>query len=204
MRDSLADLLKKHAIASVLPSSVRPPVKVEPDAGQTTGFNEGKPQQLPSMGRSWTAVQDTHAHFVSKPLPPSKSGVLRFLIAGDLGTPSFPFHLRSLETGLVSSPELDHPAAARWKSIHIVRPPGPVVIEAGPAVDGAWGAFTEPVEVGMLSWLSGKLAKWWIVFAIGGAACMLAAAALGVLPDKRRDLFILNEDGAVVLSFPEQ
>jgi hypothetical protein len=200
----MAFFLKKPAIAKEMPSSIRPPVRVDVDAGQTTGFGEGAPEGLPEMGRSWNAEPDTAANFVSMPLPPSKAGVLRFLIAGDLGTPSFPFHLRSLETGLVSAPEIETAAAARWKTIHIVRPPGQVVIEAGPAVGDAWGAFTEPVEVGMLSWISGKLTKWWVLFAIAGGACMLAAAALSILPEKRREVFRLNEDGTVGLSSRDQ
>lgn len=202
-RAQLAQLLTNPAIASVMPASVRPPVPVSPDEEHTSGFSEGAPGDLPKEGRAWSASSGDGAHFVSLPLPPSRSGLLRFKIAGDLGTAAFPFHLRSLKTGVVSAPVVSVAAGERWKTVNIVRPDDPIVVEAGPSKDAAWGAFTEPVELGTLSWLAGKCAKNWWLFAFAGTACMLGAVLLGIIPAKRRDVFSLKEDGTVVLSSPD-
>lgn len=155
------------------------------------------------MGRAWGSTTQGEARFVSQPLPLSRSGVLRFRIAGDLGTPAFPFHLRSLKTGLTSAPTIDVAAGQRWKTVNIVRPADPVVIEAGPSTAPAWGAFTEPVELGMPAWIAGKIAKSWWMFAACGTVCMAAAAAVGMIREKRRETFSLKEDGTVVLSSPD-
>jgi len=200
VRSQLVEFLSNPAIASLMPASVRTPVRVESDESRLQHFAEGAPGGLPDAGRAWNATTRGDARFVSQPLPSSSTGVLRFKIAGDLGTPAFPFYLRSLKTGRTSVPVVDIAAGQRWKTVNIVRPSDPVVIEAGPSVAPAWGAFTEPVELGMLSWIAGKIAKAWWVFAVCGAACMLAAAAIGLIRDRRRETFSLKEDGTVVLS----
>ncbi|HUG10121.1 MAG TPA: hypothetical protein VMM36_03865 [Opitutaceae bacterium] len=202
-RNQLVQFLSDPAISSLMPASVRTPVRIEPDETRLSRFTEAAPQTLPHSGRAWHSDTSGGASFVSKPLPPSKTGVLRFRIAGDLGTPAFPFHLRSLSTGATSASEVDVAAGQRWKTVNIVRPPGPIVIEAGPSNAPGWGAFTEPVELGMLSWIAGKTAKQWMVFAAGGTACMLAAVAIAMLRSRRRDIFSLKEDGTVVLSSPD-
>lgn len=199
-RNQLVHFLSDPAIVSRMPASVRTPVRVEADDARLQRFSEGAPHTLPPAGRAWSADTQGGAIFVSKPLPASETGVLRFRVAGDLGTPAFPFHLRSLSTGRTSAPEIDGAAGQRWKTVNIVRPPGPVVIEAGPSTAPAWGAFTEPVELGMWSWIAGKIAKQWLMFAATGTACMLAAAAIGMIRDRRRETFSLKEDGTVVLS----
>jgi hypothetical protein len=178
-------------------------VKIETDEARLARWVEGAPESLPAAGRAWHSDTSGEASFVSKPLPPSNTGVLRFKIAGDLGTTAFPFHLRSLKTGVTSAPEVDVPAGQRWKTVNIVRPADPVVIEAGPSTEQAWGAFTEPVEFGMLSWIAGKIAKQWMLFAACGGACMAAAAATSMIRDRHRETFSLKEDGTVVLSSPD-
>lgn len=199
-REQLVTLLAEPAIAGLMPSSVRPDVRVEMDRTQGKLFSEGKPVSLPPEGRSWHAETGGEARFVSKPLPASAAGVLRFKVAGDLGTAAFPFHLRSLSTGLTSAPTVDAPAGQRWKTVNIVRPADPVVIEAGPSKPGAWGAFTEPVELGLLSWYASKVAKGWWIFAVCGAASFVVAAIFAMMPVSRRETFSLKEDGSVVLS----
>jgi hypothetical protein len=202
-RNELVMFLSDPAIASLMPVSVRTPVNVEADEARLQHFTEGAPEALPAAGRAWSSDTLGAATFVSKPLPRSKTGVLRFRIAGDLGTPAFPFHLRSLESGVIAAPEFDVAAGQRWKTVNIVRPADPIVIEAGPSAAASWGAFTEPVELGMLSWLAGKVAKSWLVFAISGAACMVGAAAIGLMRERRRDTFSLKDDSTVVLSSPD-
>jgi hypothetical protein len=196
-RTQLVQFLSDPAIASLMPASVRTSVRVEPDEARLSRWVEGAPATLPPSGRAWHSDTGGDAVFVSKPLPPSKSGVLRFRIAGDLGTPAYPFHLRSLKTGVTSAPEVDSSAGQRWKTVNIVRPDDPVVIEAGPSIAPAWGAFTEPVELGMLSWIASKIAKQWMLFAAGGTACMAAAVAITVILDRQRETHSLKEDGTV-------
>jgi hypothetical protein len=76
---------------------------------------------------------------------------------------------------------LDDLTPDRWKTMNIERPSGAwwlQVIDRDPV---GWCAITEPVEVGRLSWLAGRIIKtsvWLVLLGLG----LLAAVALWRVP----------------------
>ena len=143
--------------------------------------------------------------FISLPLPPAKAGVLRFRTAGDLGTARFPFVLRSTRTGEIVPLELDSSTGERWRTANLVRPADPVVIVAGPASLGTWGAFTNPVEMGLWSWYAAKIAKFWMLFLIAGIGVFAVALLLPLAPRSlRRETFKLDPHGHIRIAAEDE
>ncbi len=202
----LSALLASPRLRHVLPFSLQPAVPIEKGPATTSNFGPLQADQFslpPPPNRAWAGGPSSEADgdtvFISLPLPPSAAGVLRFKVAGDLGTASFPFALRSASTGEVSTLVLDDSTGERWRTVNLPRPPDPVVLVVGPASLGAWGAFTDPVEMGTLSWFAGKLAKNWYWFAGTGSLLLAAALLLPFAPRAtRRDTFALAPDGRIV------
>lgn len=107
---------------------------------------------------------------------PATLPVLRFRIAGDLGTPGHALHLvvKSAAGSIEVIP--DSPPADGWIIVTVFRPAGPWWIEAEDADPAGWFAFTEPVEVGRLSWFVEKLLKLHFAVLLAGLVLLSAAA----------------------------
>ena len=203
-----AAILSDRQLRPVLPAPLQPPVPVLPGPATTDDFTTGAAANidLPDPGVPvWVggpaAAAEGGTLFISLPLPASHSGVLRFRVAGDLGTARFPFALRSTRTGELTSLELDTRTGERWRTVNLVRPSDPVVIIAGPAALGTWGAFTAPVEMGLWSWYAVKLAKNWVWFLAGGCLVFALTLLLPLAPrNPRRETFALHRDGSIRLA----
>ena len=108
--------------------------------------------------------------------------VLRFRIAGDLGDPAKGGRL-VVKSAAGEVPVIPDSAPGNtWKNASVFRPPGAWWVEATAPVDGAWFAFTEPVEVGRWSWAAEKLLKNHFLVMLAGALLLAA----GGLPELRR------------------
>lgn len=206
--DPVADSIDppvSEALRALLPFDLRPSVPVAHGSSSSDDFAPLVDERFtlptppePAWAGGPAPVSNGETLFISLPLPPSRVGVLRFSVAGDLGTKRFPFSLRSLRTGETSVLELDRSTGERWRTINLPRPAEPVVIIAGPASMGAWGAFTQPVEMGTGAWYAAKLAKNWAwVLGLGGA-CLALAFLLPFAPRRPdRQTFALDRDGRI-------
>ncbi len=200
--------LASPALRAVLPFVLQTPIALRGGPATTADFSPlhrdrfalPTPEE-PAWAGGPAAQADGGTVFISLPLPAAKTRVLRFRTAGDLGTARFPFALRSTRTGELVALELETTTGERWRTANLLRPDDPVVIVAGPAALGTWGAFTCPVEMGLWSWATAKLAKNWAwVLAAGGLA--LAGALLLPLAPRlpRRDTVAIDEFGRLHVS----
>ena len=201
-------LLNNPQLLAVLPAPLQSPVSVLRGPATTDDFTTATvaSMDLPNPGvPAWfggpAATAEGGTVFISLPLPPSRTGVLRFRVAGDLGTARFPFALRSTRTGELTPLELEAPTGERWRAVNLVRPGDPLVIIAGPAALGTWGAFTAPVEMGLWSWYAIKLTKNWFWFLSCGGLVFALALLLPLAPrNPRRDTFALDRHGNIRLA----
>ena len=206
LRERLVSLLSEPGLRAIMPVSIRPPVRLTPDPAGTGRLLAGPSEFLPDLSLPcWTTAATAGSPrapvFSSHPLRPNLLPVLRFRIAGDVGTPAFPFSLRSMATGEVAAIQLDERTGERWRTVNLERPDDPVVLVVGPSLEGAWGAFSAPVEMGLGSWYAAKFAKNWALFVCAGGACFLLALGLRFTPAARpRETFRLSDDGSVRLT----
>ena len=197
--------LADPALRRILPFSLQPAILIQAGPATTDDFVPLQRDRFalpapaaPAWAGGPAAQVEGSTFFLSLPLPASKTRVLRLLTAGDLGTPRFPLTLRSTSTGETSSLELDTSTGERWRTANLVRPPDPVVIVAGPAALGTWGAFTQPIELGLWSWYAAKLAKNWVLFLLAGTAAFGIALLLPLAPRSiRRETFELDAHGRI-------
>lgn len=200
--------LSAPALRSVLPFVLQPSIAVAAGPATTADFVPLQRDRfslpapdVPAWAGGPTAQDEGSTVFISLPLPPAKTRVLRLLTAGDLGTPRFPLTLRSTSTGETVSLELDTSTGERWRTANLVRPADPVVIVAGPAALCTWGAFTQPVEMGLCSWYAAKSAKKWRILLFAGAGLLVLAPLLALAPrGLRRETFELDTRGRVRLA----
>lgn len=205
-------LLASPRLLAVLPAPLQVPVLVLRGPATTDDFTTGSVanNNLPDAGLPvWVggpaATAEGGTVFISLPLPPARAGVLRFRVAGDLGTVRFPFALRSTRTGELTPLELDTSTGERWRTVNLVRPGDPLVIIAGPAALGTWGAFTAPVEMGLCSWYAVKVAKNWVWFLTAGGLVFGLALLLPLAPrHPRRETFALDRAGRIHLTADEE
>ncbi len=198
-------------LRAALPFALQSPVTIERGPATTEDFIRLQRNQfsLPTPDDpAWAGGPSVQAEggtlFISLPIPPAAAEVLRFRVAGDLGTPHFPFALRSTSTGESTTLELDEPTGERWRTVNLVRPADPVVIVAGPAALGTWGAFTCPVEMGLGSWYAAKLTKNWAgVFAAGGLVFSLVLFLPFAPRAPRRETFALDRNGRIQVASEE-
>lgn len=207
-----APALQSRELRAILPFVLGDPVRVDRGPASTDDFAPLRNDQFslptddePAWAGGPAVAADGGTMFISLPLPLASTGVLRFRVAGDLGTPRFPFALRSLETGELVPLELNARTGERWRTVNLMRPADPVVIVAGPAALGTWGAFTHPVEMGTWSWYAGKLAKNW-AWLLGAGGLVFASALLLPLAPRapRRETFALGVDGRIHVARSEE
>lgn len=199
-------------LRAVLPFALQDPVPVLRGPATTDDFAPLQSNQfslptpkVPAWAGGPAAQAEGGTLFISLPLEPAAAGMLRFQVAGDLGTPRFPLALRSTRTGELTALELDDSTGERWRTVNLTRPADPVVIVAGPAALGTWGAFTHPVEMGLWSWYAAKLAKNWAWFLAAGGLVLGSALLLPLAPrSPRRETVVLDRHGRIRISVEEE
>lgn len=167
--------LSAPSIQQIMPPSVRGSVPV---TSQSTPAPKALPPELeaapyPVAVSTWITAESAQTFtWRSSRQSATTLPVLRFRVAGDLGTdsPGLKFVVKSISGAVPLVPEKIAPG--RWKTANVFRPDGEWWIEVTDADPSRWFAFTEPVEVGRWSWLAGKLLKGHLAFMLIGG-CLL-------------------------------
>lgn len=164
---ALETWLRNPAIRSLLPPSVRAPLRLTPATSAT--FEAEAPSSLPSTVPTWSsyARREAPGNWSSQPLA-TQFPLLRFQVAGDLMPPD-----GRVAVVHDAGEQLVQPRNARratWGRVAIEVPRHrPFHVEAFSAA-GHWVAFSEPVEVGWLSWGAAQvLPLGWNLLGTGGA-----------------------------------
>lgn len=178
---ALARFMAPPSIQTAMPPSVRRPLPVLPDSSSSPTPTLLPPTlpafSVPTVLSTWSLGNHGGVFtWRSAKHPATTLPVLRFRVAGDIGTPESSLRLavRSDAGEVQVSPEsVPH---ERWKTVNVFRPAGEWWIEVTDADPSAWLAFTNPIELGRASWLSGKLGKWHFIVVLGGAAALVVGS----------------------------
>lgn len=160
--------LETPELRRILPLSVREPVAL-------IGKGDAPPQAIPPIlvhpafevaVSTWNLPADKSYAWRSAPQPDTAARLLHFRVAGDLGPQHPGLHLVVKSAAGETEVIPDATPGTRWKNVTVTRPPGTWWVEAHDDDPAGWLAFTEPVEIGRLSWLVHKILKyhagiWW-------------------------------------------
>lgn len=196
-------------LRALLPASVRVPIAL-PEAA-SRGFvtddtrrpesapmpravpNDGLPLSTPPLrnarfrgsytsggsfadGRSWRSLAVTSAI----------GGWLQFLVAGDLGRPGLSLQLCAAATGTVLAEIVPaHVPGSSWHSAFVRTPKSAFYVQASDHAKDGWFAFSDPIEMGALSYLSWRATRngEWIAWV--GALFLITALVGPTLPTRR-------------------
>ena len=179
---TLLDRLSHKSIQAILPPSVRLSVPL------ANGAPISVPASVPAATRpvafsTWSVPPLQRPYVWRSGLQPATTlPVLRFRVAGDLDdTPGHGLLVVKSAAGEVSVVP-DAAPGAYWKNVSVFRPAGEWWIEATVPDGAAWFAFTEPVEVGRLTWAAEKMLKLHALVMLAGGLLLAA----GFLPELRR------------------
>ena len=172
---ALARLLRPP-IQGILPPSVRRPVPltpIVPDSLAAMPPGLTAPEFATTIS-TWTSSTAAGTTWRSATQPATSLPVLRFRVAGDLGTPGRNLRLvvKSAAGEVPVVPEVA--PGLRWKTVNVFRPAGAWWIDVADHDDQGWLAFTAPVEVGRWTWFSEKLLKHHLSIIVVGALALLA------------------------------
>jgi hypothetical protein len=179
--EALIQRLASPAIRNAMPVSVRLPVALtrgSPPAPQTLP-PALPPTNAPLAVSTWAPPPNSSAFFWRSSLQPVDTlSILRFKVAGNIAPAgnNLQIVLKSSSETVRISPEVE--PGLRWKTVTVSRPAGAWWIEVTDADPAGWLAFTEPVELGRLSWFAEKLLKHALSFGFVGLALIAAGAAL--------------------------
>jgi hypothetical protein len=189
---SLLVRIRIPVLRNLLPGSVRPPIFLKGAPG-STGFAEGSfppptptPVHLGSWGSSPAGNSDHFRSWESEPIVAHGRGYLRFEVAGHAGEAGV---LLELEDAVTHARLADlRPAKVpgfAWRSVFVPEPSVPFIVAARDGGSNEWLAFTDPVEIGPLSYRAWRVARsgaW-----IAGLALLatVALAAFAVSPRKQ-------------------
>jgi hypothetical protein len=205
---SLLQRIRIPVLRELLPVSVRPPialtaangpgpfVRMDSRARATPEFQAAAdgpraptglspPTPLLENRVTWGsfAAEGTSrpGNWSSSAVHPDGKGFLRFEVAGDLGEPGATLKLFSAGSRAVLA-EI-HPSKIpgnAWRTVYVREPRTPFVVQAQTGVSGQWLAFTEPVEMGPLSYWAWRMDRngIWIAGFAAAAALLLSAEAL--------------------------
>ncbi len=154
-----------------------PPVPGNPPAGLSP---RAPPLDQAVTWGSYSAAGPTAAGpWRSLPLRATLRGWLWFIVAGDADSPGSELALRDPDTGrLLAQLRPDRHPGDTWRSAYVRAPAGPFVVTAQEKDPGRWLAFSQPVEVGELSYRSWRAMKQGFFLAELAAG---SAALLGLL-----------------------
>lgn len=144
----LALLASHPAIRSVLPPSMRKPLRLVPDTG-CSGFRQERLVTPPGTQPEtvWVSSAD-QASFESRPLE-SRFSVFRLQFKGS-PTLHGPFLALRAEDGSESAVEVRAVAGDRWQTVHLSAPAGVSKVRLIARIGGQGQvlSFTEPIEIG--------------------------------------------------------
>ncbi|MBL4576396.1 MAG: hypothetical protein JKY51_09935 [Opitutaceae bacterium] len=97
------------------------------------------------------------------------------------------FSLIEIQSDQKSFPLLQQSPGLRWKNVNAFVPTSTYIISAYSSAKKNGIAFTEPVEMGLYSWLTNKFLKKWPVFLFSGLVLFLFWLKLEILTPSRSD-----------------
>lgn len=204
----LVQRLEPAVIRRLMPSSVRPPLPLQP-ATSGTGFlrnwasqrrldtapRVGLAPDMPALASrpTWGSYNArglaNEATWRSQPLTAPLHGWLRIETGGDIGKPGIRLELRDAATdrplGSIRPSKLP---GESWRTAYIKAPARPFIIFAQDASPRGWLAFSAPVEMSNFSYWAWQVTKNGLLIAeiAGGAIVVLALGSL-VSGSGRRD-----------------
>jgi hypothetical protein len=193
--DALAFYLRNGAIRSILPVSVREPLRITRGSGTDGGFvidgidaATGSAPTERAWGSYGAEGARTRGIFQSVALRKGSLPYLQFEVAGFLGARGTSLELRADdgERALVI-PEAS--GGERWRKAVVRRPKGVSAVVAKDESDLVWFAFREPREMGSLSLWSSALASrgvWIFLLGLGALLSVYGVTALGGRRSTRR------------------
>jgi len=210
--DVLVQRLESPEIRRILPSTVRLPLPLAaaPEAAGFVQADNRHPQSAPPASGnapqglsprappldqavtwgSYSAIGPRPAGpWRSLPLRATLRGWLWFIVAGDADSPGSELELREPDTGrLLAQLRPDRHPGDTWRSAYVRAPAGPFVVMAQERDPGRWLAFSQPVEVGELSYWSWRTMKqgFFLAELAAGSAALLGLAAAASVAGRAR------------------
>jgi len=182
--DGFLARLRTQPLRELLPASVRDPlpltgsgaggfVRLDSRRGQDSrpqpragGSQQGLPPECPLLSNavfwgSFDPAERTGAGvWESRPLPPPRAGWLKFEVAGYPGESGSGIDLRDAATGrFLASVSPDRTPGNSWRSAYVRAPARPFIVAAHDDDPKEWVAFSQPVEMGTLSYLAWRCVK---------------------------------------------
>jgi hypothetical protein len=200
----LESLLKEPALRAVLPASVRQPLT--PQAKETPAHGFEAAAVPPEHVRPNEPVWSSHgrdlaapAAWESMPLH-TDFPLLRFQVSGDLAPPDGSLTLVGPEGDRRVQPAV--PRRTNWGRVAVEVPTGEFHLEAISAA-GHWLAFTAPIEVGRLTWLTNKTLRtgealfWLGTLGLAGLLVGLSVCCSGAIAFRSIAAFFVATPGVV-------
>lgn len=180
----LLSRLSAPSLQGILPASVRRSLSLATESGIVS--RQGPPSLPPSPSpvavSTWTTLSLAQPYlWRSAPITSATLPILRFRVLGQASQESSAMQVLIKSNSGSVALSLDAIRPDRWKTMNIVRPAGDWWVEVIDRDPEGWCAITEPVEVGRLSWLSGKILKSSTVLILFGLGA-LAAGGLCTVP----------------------
>lgn len=168
-------LLSDPKLRAYLPPSVRAPLAIRA-AADTAGFRAVTPADVDLLPR-WE-IDPSHAgpaRFSSELVEPGHLRLARLRVAGTLDGRSVDLRLEAADGRVLARP-LGTGAGREERAANLPVPNEPfrLVVEAAPAA-GPF-SFSAPVELGRLTWVTGKVLRYGGVLQFLGVACLVVAA----------------------------
>jgi len=190
VRPALALTARPEAAGFIRADTRRPQAAPAPTAGGAAGLSPRTPplDQAVTWG-SYGAAPGAVWH--SQPLQTTLHGWLWFVLAGDAGGSGSVLELRAPDSGrLLAAVRPDRSPGDGWRSAYVRSPAGPFVVAASEQEAGHWFAFSEPVEMGSLSYGAWRAMRQGFLLAeiagvTAGLAALAAAGAAGRRPPER-------------------
>jgi hypothetical protein len=180
--ERLMELLSEPGVRVMLPMGIRPPLELGIDA-ESTGFVVTDPRRLPAEyeSRAWYAGAGP-ARFVSRAFMSTDLPYLHLQFCGSPDLDGTVVRLESID-GDESAPATPL-SADRWQTVDFSvsrDAPSRLVVEIPKG--NHWFAFTDPVELGRMSWANRWLLRRsaWVV-AVSLITLLAALAMIAVLP----------------------
>lgn len=165
---ALENWLRQPVLRALLPPSVRPPLSMDAAPNADGGLRrDALPESLSSAIPTWSSQPDVPVEWSSAPQQ-TQFPLLRFNVAGTLGAPDG--RLALVTENREQRIEPRHPRRTTWGRVVVDAPSGPFHMETA-TTRGHWIAFSDPIEIGWLSWSVEKLLKLgWRTAAVGAVA----------------------------------
>jgi len=176
---ALRRVLDNPAIRAVLPPSVRAPLAIAPGAPAQFAPGRGSPATDKLLGLPyWGSYGEAAAaQWRSAPIAPTRFAYWQLELAGDVPSPGVCLRLESPAGDPRSDPIAPKQVAGDfWRAgfVRVPRGEGPVVLHASSPGNGAWLAFSAPVEVSEFSEVGRRMARHGGALFGGGILLLLA------------------------------